>query len=380
MFFPDRKQRPGHPGASRLLSGLCLAATLLAPSAEAEEPHTFLPERVDLLPVRETGLVRGLRSTGRIHYDFVNLDTDLGDQDYAEFRRFRTGFLATFAGGWELKGEVDLDPNQAEPLYSGLAEAWVAWHPDADWTLKAGKQTAFFTLEGSTSSNELLTLERGNLVNNLGFPLIFMPGLSLAYKEGPQLWYAGLFSGGSRSPEFGDFDASGFALLRTERDLAERFDLDEAILGLHAVFQDPDPSNTFTRPNQQVFSLNFRGREGPWRLQGDLARSHGYDGQSDLTGLVLMPVYDLSPSWQLVARATLLESDDPGGIRPGRYERRLSPVRGEHYGELYLGVNHYLQGQRLKWQAGISRFQLGDLEGGGDYEGWNFTSGIRMHW
>lgn len=321
------------------------------------------------------------RPTGRLHYDFVGLDTNLGEDSDAEFRRLRTGFLAGFGGDWELKGEVEWDADEADPLYDGLTEAWLAWHPGDGWTIKAGKQTAFFTLEGSTSSNELLTTERSNVSNNLWFPVLFIPGVSAAWKEGGRLLYAGVFSGGSRSPEFGDFDGSAFGILRAEQSISDRFDWDEAVVGFHAVFQDPDPDNTFTRPNQRVFSLNFRGREGPWHLQGDLARSAGYGDQPDLTGLVLMPAFDIDASWQLVARATAIASDGPGGIRPGRYESRITSERGDRFGEIYLGVNRYFNGHKMKWQAGLSRFELENLaDGSGGYEGWNFSSGIRISW
>lgn len=199
-------------------------------------------------------------------------------------------------------------------------------------------------------------------------------------KTATRLLYAGVFPGGARSPEFGDFDGSAFAILRAERDFGERLEIDEAVLGIHAVFQDPDPDNTFTRPNQRVFSLNFRGREGPWHLQGDLARSAGYDGQPDLTGLVVMPAFDIDESWQLVARATAIASEGPGGVRAGRYESRIDADRGDRFAEIYLGVNRYFNGHKLKWQAGVSRFELENLAGGGDHQGWNFSSGIRISW
>lgn len=349
---------------------------LIAPAS----PVTFW-DQTELLPLRDEGFLRRLRLVGRLHYDYVNLDTNLGDDYYAEFRRLRSGFRADLAGGFELRGEIEMDPDEAAPLYDGLTEAHLAWRPDDHWTFKAGKQTAFFTLEGSTSSNELLTVERGSLSNNLWFPLLFIPGASAAWKDGERLLFAGVFSGGSASPEFGDFDGSVFTILRAEQDFGKQTGSDEAVLGLHAVFQDPDPDNTFTRPFSQIYSLNFRGREGPWRVQSDLARGQGSGGQTDLTGLVLLSSYDLDEDWQLVARVTWIDSDGPGGIRPGRYESRITPDRGDQSEELYAGVNRYFRGHRLKWQAGASCFKLHGLAtAGGDYEGWSFFSGLRISW
>lgn len=342
---------------------------------------TSLWDAAVLMPPREEGMLRGLAFTGRLHYDYVNLDSNLGDAEFAEFRRLRSGFRATLPEGWELKGEVDFDANDADPFYEGLTDAYIAWRPADTLTYKLGKQAAFFTLEGATSSNELLTMERSNVSNNLWFPALFMPGATVESKDDGRLFFAGLYSSGGASPEFGDFDGSVFVLLKAERDFANRLGSEEAVLGLHGVFQDPDPDNTFTRPHGQVYSLNFRYHDRPWRFQSDLARSQGSGDQPDLTGLVLMPAYDIDESWQLVARATMLRSDETGGVRLARYDNRITAERGDRFEEIYFGLNRYLNGQKLRWQTGLSYARLHDLaKSGGDYEGWTFSSGIRLGW
>lgn len=384
------ERRRGRRGSTRCL----LVAGILALASPGTEAGEDAGEPADaaagsasiwdgsvLIPPRETGLLRGLALTGRLHYDYVNLESNFDDEEFSEIRRLRSGFRAALPDGWELKSELELDANEADPLYDGLTEVSLAWRPADTLTFKIGKQPAFFTLEGATSSNELITMERSNLANNLWFPQLFIPGASVETKSHGGVFFAGLFSSGGASPEFGDFDGSGFALLKAERDLADHLGGEEAVVGLHAVFQDPDPDNTFTRPHGQVYSLNFRYREKPWRFQSDLAHSQGYGGQSDLTGLVLMPAYDLNESWQLVARATLLGSDGPGGLRLARYENRITDERGERFEEFYLGLNRYFNGHKLKWQTGVSYAKLHDLvPSGGDYEGWTCSSGIRLSW
>jgi len=322
-----------------------------------------------------------LALTGRLHYDYVHLDADAGEEELWAFRRFRTGFRARLYEHWELNGETEWDLNDSDPLYASLTNAYLAWHPGKEWTFRVGKQAAFFTLEGATSSNELLTMERSNLANNLWFPALFIPGVTGEYAVDAYRFTAGLFSGGSASPEFGNFDGSVFGLLKASRDFAEELEADSAILGLHWVVQDPDRNNTFTRPHEHVTSVNFRYEKGRWGWQGDLARSLGAFEQPDLTGVVLMPYLNLDEQWQLVARATFLESDGAEGIRLARYENRLASGRGDRFEDFYVGLNRYFKGHQLKWQTGLSYTRLDDSTGaGGDYAGWNCSSGIRISW
>ncbi len=321
-----------------------------------------------------------LAFTGRLHYDYVHLEADAGDEELWGFRRARTGLRARLFQQWELNGEVEWDLNDADPLYDSLTNVHLVWRPTAEWTFRAGKQGAFFTMEGSTSSNELLTMERSNLANNLWFPSLFIPGVTAEYAKDEYRFTAGLFSGGSASPEFGNFDGSVFGLFTAGRDFAEELDANEAILALHWVVQDPDPKNTFTRPNEQVASINFRYEKDRWGWRGDLSRSAGVFDQADLTGVVLMPYLNLNEQWQVVARATFLESDGADGIRLARYENRLSTERGDGYEDFYVGLNRYFKSHRLKWQSGISHVRLHDSLGGAGFDGWGCSSGIRISW
>ena len=94
-----------------------------------------------------------------------------------------------------------------------------------------------------------------------------------------------------------------------------------------------------------------------------------------------MPFYNVSPHWQLVLRYTWLRSDEDGGVRFGRYERELVDVRGDRYREVFAGLNWYLYGHKLKWQTGLQKTRMDDAtDSGGDYDGWGFTTGLRLSW
>ena len=65
----------------------------------------------------------------------------------------------------------------------------------------------------------------------------------------------------------------------------------------------------------------------------------------------------------------------------GRYEREIVGDKGDQYSEFYLGANYFFYGQKLKWQNGLQYGKMKDTVGdGGRYEGWAFTSGIRIYW
>lgn len=62
-----------------------------------------------------------------------------------------------------------------------------------------------------------------------------------------------------------------------------------------------------------------------------------------------MPYLNLNEQWQVVARATFLESDGADGICLARYENRLSTERGDTFEDFYVGLNRYFKGHQLKW-------------------------------
>ncbi len=69
-----------------------------------------------------------------------------------------------------------------------------------------------FTQEGATSSKELITIDRSNLVNNIWFTQEYMPGVSLSGRIAPWTYRAGVYSSGAMNREFGKFNGDMFTL------------------------------------------------------------------------------------------------------------------------------------------------------------------------
>lgn len=322
--------------------------------------------------------IQSVSLPGRYQMDYTMLDS--ADYDRFKNRRWRMGAKIKFLENFTLHTEVDLD-HDADPLYRRLTDAYLAWQPSKSFKLTIGKHGAPFTMDGQTSSKELIAIDRSNLSNNMWFTREYMPGVSMKGTHNQWVYHVGLYSSGSASQEFGNFDGKGFFLGTIGYDFSTVFESDKALLRLNYVYQEEDGDNGFTRNLQNVVSLNFHYEKGKWGLRADLTGAEGYRTRSDLWGFTAMPYYNLTENLQAVLRYTFVSSDDPNGVRIGRYENRVIPGRGDEYNEVYAGLNYYIYGHKLKLQTGVQYADMNDNAGdGGGYRGVAWTTGLRSAW
>ena len=210
--------------------------------------------------------------------------------------------------------------------------------------------------------------------------------MSLAGDAAGNWFYkAGLFSSDG-DDEISAFSAGYFALGSLGYDWSGDLDMDRAQLRLDLVHNEEDEDNN-TRDLSTVISLSSQWEHGPWGLWTDLGYGDGYFDQSDLWGLTVMPFYNQSELVQWVFRYTYIDSDDPNGVRFGRYEREIvqgTDERGDRYEEAYFGLNLFLYGHKLKWQTGLQYAHMDDVTepdgSSADHEGWGITTGLRISW
>jgi phosphate-selective porin OprO/OprP len=326
-------------------------------------------------------IVQRVQFSGRYQHEFAKLDADEGEHDEWNVRRMRLGPKVTFLRTFVFHTEVELNPQEHDPLYVRLTDAYIQWSPTSRAVLTVGKQGVPFTMDGSTSSKDLLTIDRSNLANNIWFPQEYIPGASVSGRVGAWSYRGGLYSAGRSNRELGEFSGGVFTLGSLGYDLGRRLGMKEAVVTGSYVYQDPDPDNTFTRQLEHVGSVGLRMEVGRWGLRGDLSGARGYLGQPDLWAAMAMPYVSLTGKLQLVGRYTFLESGGPNGVRLATYESRVVPGRGDAYHELYAGANYYLYGHRLKIQTGVQFADLDDRVGdGGAYSGASWTTGLRVSW
>jgi phosphate-selective porin OprO/OprP len=371
----------------------CAFACLLASSSPltagpldpvtSEQTEASLCGQLWRIPViysdKDNAFLQEFRFTGRLHLDTYNLNSDLGhDQDWI-VRRWRMGFKATLLQKLTAHVEVDLNPQDPNPLYSRLTDAYLSWKYSEAMKFTVGKQSVKFTLDGATSSNELITIDRNNVANNFWFPAEYIPGVSLSGKIGKWFYNTGYFSGGTETPEFGNFDAGNFWLGSMGYDLGPDFGMKRAFLRADYVYNDPHPGSTFTRPFEQIGSLVLQLEEPRWGFAAEATAGRGSLSQSDAFGGAVIPWINLTEHLQWVGRYTYIASDENNGVRFSRYESVITGGRGNEYQELYTGLNYYICGHKLKVQTGVTyAWMEDDARDGGAYEGWTWTTGLRL--
>ena len=329
----------------------------------------------------ESETVQSVLFSGRFQYEFAAVDADQGTHDERNVRRMRLGVRSELFHQLTVHVEAGFNPQERAPFYKRLTDTYVEWEASEFFALRVGKQGVPFTMDGSTSSKELLAIDRSNLANNMWFPEEYMPGASASGGRSNWVYQLGVYSGGGENREFGEFDGSAFGLLSLGYDFSEALGVEDARLRGDYVYQDPDSNNTFTRQLQHVASVNFRFEVDRWGFRADFSSGSGYMAQSNLWGVMTMPFFNLTSRLQVVGRHTYLRSKDVNGVRLARYEHQVTAGRGDRYNEFYVGVNYYLYGHKLKLQSGV---KLGDMNDsaadGGAYSGIASTTGLRVSW
>jgi phosphate-selective porin OprO and OprP len=330
---------------------------------------------------RTNPVVQRVQLSGRFQHEFVSVGADQGDLDEWNTRRFRVGPRVQLFRTLTVASEVELNPQERDPFYVRLTDVYVQWSRNAALAVTVGKQGMPFTMDGSTSSKELLTIDRSNLTNNMWFPQEYLPGISVSGRAAPWTYRAGLYSAGEANREFGKFDGGVTTLALLGYDFGQRLGVKEALLSGNYVYQSPDTDNTFTRQLEHVMSLNLKLEDDRWGLRTDLSTGAGYFSQRDLWGVMLMPYFNVTDKLQAITRYTYLNSAGPNGVQLATYENRVVRGRGDEYNEFYLGANYFFYGQKLKLQSGLQWADMNDAAAdGGDYSGASWTTGLRIGW
>lgn len=320
--------------------------------------------------------------SGRLQPESAWFDAEQGEfSDEFLWRRFRFGFKSDVFHDWVLHLEGDFDLSESPGnMYERLTDAYIGWSPMENLDFKFIKQSVGFTLDGATSSKNLLTMQRNDLTNNLWFTREYFAGVGAKGEtEGNWDYHVGVFSN-EDDDEISRFRAGLFSLVSLGRRIESGPGLASGKVRVDYIYNQQD-IDSGTRPFSHVLSLVTTWEGGDWGLRTDLSGGRGYGEQSDVWGWVVMPFYNFNPRYQLVFRFTFVTSKGDNGVRLPRYEGRIVDGQGNEYTEAYIGLNVFLYGHRLKWQTGV---ELGNMEDdandGGEYRGIGLNTGIRIYW
>lgn len=373
--------------AAVTITVLAMASSALAQSPQPDQsrpPSTY--DRIwngftNWYDDRSNPVVQRVVFTGRFQEDFASVDADQGDYDETNVRRMRLGPKVTFLNSYLLHVEVELNPQEHDPLYRRLTDAYVAWQKHPKAVITVGKQSVPFTQEGATSSKELLTIDRSNLANAIWFTQEYMPGISVSGRAASWTYRGGVYSSGAMNREFGEFNGGAFTLLLAGYDFGKKLGVREATLTANYIYQQPDIDNTFTKHWKQIASTHFKLEQPGWGFRGEVSTTVGYLGQRNVAGAMAMPYVNFTDKAQLVFRYAFVDSDGVNGLSLNTYEDRLVQGRGDRYDEEYVGFNYYLYGHRLKLQTGLQFEHMRDLANdGGAFSGTSWTTGLRIGW
>jgi phosphate-selective porin OprO/OprP len=329
---------------------------------------------------KENSFIQKLAFTGRLQYDYAYFDEDqAGHWDDTTWRRARAGFKAQVLNNFTVHAEINMDPENTDPVYDGITDAYIGWKSGADWGIKVGKQSAGFTHDGATSSKKLVTIERSVLSDNFWFTREYFVGASISGERESWSYNVGVF-GNEASDEFEDFGEEGYFFLASiGNDFAGSLGVDTALLRLDFVYNDESDS-LGTKSLETVVSLNGHYDNGRYHMAADLTFAESFSG-NDLWGIQLTPYIDITDTFQVVASFNYLSSSDDNGLSNGRYQKKLVSGKGDRLQDFYIGLNTYLYGHKLKWQNGIQWTEMKDsANDGGEYDGIGFTSAIRLYW
>jgi phosphate-selective porin OprO/OprP len=357
------------------------AAAQTSGGADTRSIYDKIWQQFTIYDNRSNPVVQRVQLSGRFQHEFAALDADQGDHDEWNTRRFRIGPRITLYRTFTVAAEAELNPQEMDPLYLRLTDVYVQWSRSGRLALTLGKHSIPYTMDGATSSKELLAIDRSNLTNNIWFPQEYLPGASVSGRIAPWTYRVGMYSAGEANKEFGEFNGGVATLVVLGYDFAKRFGVKEALLAGNYVHQNPDRNNTFTRQLEDILSVNFKLEHDKWGLRTDVSTANGYLGQSDLWALMAMPYFNVTDKLQLIGRYTFLESADPNGVRLGTYESRIVSGRGDQYNEAYIGANYFFYGHKLKLQTGLQIADMNDrANDGGVYSGVSWTTGLRIGW
>jgi len=338
------------------LSILMVSAASAEQPVEGDEQTAFFSElwrSVELTGDRDDFEFPFIKLRGRYHGQAFAVDGDGGNDSDWENRRIRLGLDIVFTEKLEFAFDFNMRRNSGTPLFDNFDFLALNYAFSDNTALSIGKlRRNPLTREDSMSSNRILTVERSLLssrffVDNVG-------GVFLVHEQGDWAFGGGVLSGST---------SDNLALPTLDGSLLFKGNVARKItpiteLRLDYLYNPGDPDNTDVEPYRHIVSLNSYTRAGRWGLITDLIYADALpEARGDLYGFVVLPHYMLTKRLQLVGRFTWSGSDTDTGIRLlNRYDRRAVPEGfelGDRHQAVYLGLNYYFYGHKLKLMSGV---------------------------
>lgn len=297
-----------------------------------------------------------------------------------EVRRWRLGFKSKWFRQFKFEGQIDVNPNWDPEFYKQIYDLNLTWAPSDAFNIGVGKFKAnYFSVEQFTSSKEILTFERTLLSNALFTGEL--TGVRTNGKIGNVIYTAGVYAG-DQETEFSQFDAGMIVQAGIGYDLTSLTGMDKGIVKFDWQHSTDESNSGGGAVFENAFSLNSTWEKGRFGLYTDVLGGLGQGSQGDVWGFHVIPSVYILDGLQFVLRYQYASGSNDGLRLPSRYERLDKSVTDKGYGDefqaVYLGLNYYLYGHKLKLMAGAEYSTMEGGGDGGDFSGWTGLVGLRM--
>lgn len=354
---------------SQLRKLLAIAATLTTAqvTAQSKPPAAPLPEGSTAeLSLKERfenlGLIYrdkknpGLQEfwvLGRYHGHIHDIDGSHGQNSGYESRRIRLGFQAQMFDKMTVHAQA-ISGSDFEPAYNGFTELWVRWQFNEAIGVTVGQQKHRFTHERNVSSRYMTTFERSAFVNMMG--LDYTPAVTLSGRVGKLDYYTGVFTNAAGTDmwqSFTEYNSGTSFIAAGTYDLGRSLGTENASFYGSYLHSDANANATNLTRFDDAVSGALILTDGSASLITEVVA--GFGGQrGDAVGLVIQPGYFLTDTWEVVGRYQLASASQATGLSSQRrYERLAGLPNGDAYQAVYLGLNHYIAGHRLKLLGGM---------------------------
>ena len=309
---------------------------------------------------------------GRYHGHYHDNDGSHGQDSGFESRRVRLGFQATMFDRLTVHAQA-ISGSDFEPAYNGFTELWIRWQFAEALNLTVGQQKHRFTHDRNVSSRYMSFMERSMFTNMMG--LDYTPAVTLSGRVDKLEYYAGLFSNSAGTDmweSFTQLDSGSSFLAAVTYDLGHFLGAETASFYGGYLHSEAHANATNLTRFDDALAGALIFTDGPAAFVAELTAGFG-GARGDAIGLNLQPSYFLTDTLEVVSRYQIASSSQATGLSSQRrYERLAGMGNGDSYQAVYLGLNHYIAGHRLKLLTGMEYARMNQRD---SFMVW---AGIRM--
>lgn len=309
---------------------------------------------------------------GRYHGHYHDNDGSHGQDSGFESRRVRLGFQATMFDRLTVHAQA-ISGSDFEPAYNGFTELWVRWQFAESLNLTVGQQKHRFTHDRNVSSRYMSFMERSMFTNMMG--LDYTPAVTLSGRVDKLEYYAGVFSNSAGTDmwqSFTELDSGSSFLAAVTYDLGHFLGAETASFYGGYLHSEAHANATNLTRFDDALAGALIFTDGPAAFVAELTAGFG-GARGDAIGLNLQPSYFLTDTLEVVSRYQIASSSQATGLSSQRrYERLAGMGNGDAYQAVYLGLNHYIAGHRLKLLTGMEYARMNQRD---SFMVW---AGIRM--